>query len=160
ALRPGCPPGVGDEPTAADGIATGADLVLFSGDKLLGGPQCGIMVGSREAIGRIEGDPLMRALRVDKMTLAALEATLRLLNGPDHAVQRLPLWSMIAAPLTELQGRAEALAGVLRGEIGLDATAGPSDAFIGGGSAPIHRIPSAAVVVRPPFPLPHHEESE
>jgi L-seryl-tRNA(Ser) seleniumtransferase len=160
ALRPGCPPGVGDEPTAVDGIAAGADLVLFSGDKLLGGPQCGILVGSREAIGRIEVDPLMRALRVDKMTLAALEATLRLAMDPDHAAGRIPLWSMISAPLSEIQARADALAGRIRSEIGLNATRVPSEAFIGGGSVPIHPIPSAAVALGPPFPITGEEGSE
>jgi L-seryl-tRNA(Ser) seleniumtransferase len=160
ALRPGCPPGVDDEPTAAGGIAAGADLVLFSGDKLLGGPQCGIMVGSREAIGRIEVDPLMRALRVDKMTLAALEATLRLATDAEHARGRIPLWAMIAAPLPELAARAEAMAGTMRSELGLSASAVASDAFIGGGSAPIHPIPSAAVAVSPPFPIRLREESD
>jgi L-seryl-tRNA(Ser) seleniumtransferase len=160
AIRPGCPPGVEDEPTAAESLADGADLVLFSGDKLLGGPQCGIMVGSREAIGRIEGDPLMRALRVDKMTLAALEATLRLAIDADHAVRRIPLWSMVAAPVPGLRERAKSLAGLLRSELGLNATAVPSQAFIGGGSAPIHAIDSAAVAISPPFPLLKEERSE
>ena len=72
------------------------------------------MVGSREAIGRIEVDPLMRALRVDKMTLAALEATLRLAMDAEHAVERIPLWTMIAAPLPMLTARAEALAAIFR----------------------------------------------
>jgi L-seryl-tRNA(Ser) seleniumtransferase len=160
ALRPGCPPGVGDEPTAAEGIAAGADLVLFSGDKLLGGPQCGIMVGSREAIGRIEVDPLMRALRVDKMTLAALEATLRLTRDAHHAVGQIPLWSMMTAPLADLRARAESLAGLIRSEIGLNAAMVPSEAFLGGGSVPIHPFPSAAVAIGPPFPIPRHEGSE
>jgi L-seryl-tRNA(Ser) seleniumtransferase len=160
AIRPGCPPLVEDEPTAAESLANGADLVLFSGDKLLGGPQCGIMVGSREAIGRIEVDPLMRALRVDKMTLAALEATLRLALDADHAALRIPLWAMIAAPLAGLRARAESLADVLRSDLGLNASAVASQAFIGGGSAPIHAIDSAAVAVSPPFPIPHREDSE
>jgi L-seryl-tRNA(Ser) seleniumtransferase len=159
-LRPGSPPGVADEPSAVEGIAAGADLVLFSGDKLLGGPQCGIMVGSREAIGRIEVDPLMRALRVDKLTLAALEATLRLATDPELAAERIPLWSMIATPLSDLRSRAEALAGVLRSEMGLHASVVESEAFIGGGSVPIHSIPSAAVAVIPPFPILKHEDSE
>ncbi len=160
ALGSGRPPGVVDEPTAAEGLAAGADLVLFSGDKLLGGPQCGIMLGSREAIGRIEVDPLMRALRVDKLTLAALEATLRLAEDSGHAVDRIPLWAMIAAPLDELSARAEAIAAVLRSEMGLNARAVPSEAFIGAGSVPIRAIPSAAVAVSPPFPVPDREGSE
>ncbi len=160
AIRPGCPPGIEDEPTAAESLSNGADLVLFSGDKLLGGPQCGIMVGSREAIGRIEVDPLMRALRVDKMTLAALEATLRLASDAEHAARRIPLWAMIAAPLSGLVERAESLAGLIRSELGMNASAIPSEAFIGGGSVPIHAIPSAAVAVSPPFPAPLHEGSE
>ncbi len=159
-LRPGNPPGVADEPTVVEGIAAGADLVLFSGDKLLGGPQCGIMVGSREAIGRIEVDPLMRALRVDKMTLAALEATLRLAMDPELAAERIPLWSMIAAPLSDVRSRAEALAGVLRSELGLRASVVGSEAFIGGGSVPIHPIPSVAVAVSAPFPIARQEDSE
>jgi L-seryl-tRNA(Ser) seleniumtransferase len=153
ALRPGCLPGVDDEPTAAEGVAAGADLVLFSGDKLLGGPQCGILVGSREAIGRIEADPMMRALRVDKMTLAALEATLRLATDADHARGCIPLWAMIATPPDALMARAEALAAVMRSELGLNASALPSEAYIGGGSVPIHPIPSAAVAISAPFPV-------
>jgi L-seryl-tRNA(Ser) seleniumtransferase len=152
ALGPGYPPGIVDEPTAAESLAVGADLVLFSGDKLLGGPQCGIMVGSREAIGRIEVDPLMRALRVDKMTLAALEATLRLSMDPDHAVERIPLWTMIAAPLPVLTARAEALAAAFRDQLSLNAVPSTAESSIGGGSSPDRPIPTAVVAVSPPFP--------
>jgi L-seryl-tRNA(Ser) seleniumtransferase len=159
ALRPGCPPQIGDEPTVAEALAAGADLVLFSGDKLLGGPQCGILVGSREAIGRIEADPLMRALRVDKMTLAALESTLRLAADGEHAATRIPLWSMIATELSVLSARAERLAAALRAELDLNATVMPGESFVGGGSAPIHAIPAAVVVVGPPFPTPHDSEA-
>jgi L-seryl-tRNA(Ser) seleniumtransferase len=160
ALGPGSPPGIDDEPTVAQGLASGADLVLFSGDKLLGGPQCGIMVGRREAIGRVETDSLMRALRVDKMTLAALEATLRLAMDPDHAVDRIPLWTMIAAPLPLLKTRAESLATAFREEFGLNAAVMPSESFIGGGSAPILPIPTVVVAVSPPFPTALDSGSE
>ena len=113
ALGPGRPPGIGDEPTAAAGIAAGADLVLFSGDKLLGGPQCGIMAGTARAVGRVESDPLMRALRLDKMTLAALEATLLLACDPERAAERIPLWSMISHARWRLVGTCQQTRGDL-----------------------------------------------
>jgi L-seryl-tRNA(Ser) seleniumtransferase len=152
ALGPGMPPGVADEPTVAAGLAAGADLVLFSGDKLLGGPQCGIMVGSHSAIARVESDPLARALRVDKMTIAALEATLRLALDPHLGAERIPLWNMIKIPVAELMLRAESLADALRQQCGWNAVAAESESFIGGGSAPIHPVKTAVVAVSPPFP--------
>jgi L-seryl-tRNA(Ser) seleniumtransferase len=159
ALEPGCPPGAGDEPTAKGALAAGADLVLFSGDKLLGGPQCGIMLGRREAIARIEADPLLRALRIDKMTLAALEATLRLARDPEHAVRRIPLWSMIATPLEDLTARATRLAAALSAQSGLNASVVPGESYLGGGSAPFHPIPSMVVAIRPPFSSPIESEA-
>jgi L-seryl-tRNA(Ser) seleniumtransferase len=160
ALGPGQPPYAGDEPTASDGIAAGADLVLFSGDKLLGGPQCGIMAGSERAVSRVESDPLMRALRLDKMTLAALEATLLLACDPDRAAGRIPLWSMLAAPLDALRERATNLAAIFRSELGLNAAAVPADSYLGGGSAPVQPIPSVAIAVSPPFPVGRGSASE
>jgi L-seryl-tRNA(Ser) seleniumtransferase len=158
ALGPGRPPGVVDEPTVAHAIAAGADLVLFSGDKLLGGPQCGIVVGSQRAIGQIEADPLMRALRLDKLTLAALEATLCLAADAHAATERIPLWSMVATPVSRLEARAEALAKILRDELSLDARVVPAQSFTGGGSAPVQPIPTAAIAISPP--LPAHLASE
>jgi len=157
-LAPGMPPGIVDEPTASEGLAAGADVVLFSGDKLLGGPQCGILLGSSEAIGTIRRDPLIRALRVDKMTLGALEATLRLATEPGRAAAEIPLWSFLCTPSTRLMERAERLAARFRAELGLSASAIESVAYLGGGSAPGEPISSAAVRVAPPFPAPHASE--
>src|SRR5438105_7799777 len=98
------------EPVARDSIGLGADLVLFSGDKLLGGPQAGILAGRKEWIQKIEKDPLMRAFRLDKMTLAALETTLRLYLNPDKALAEVSVLRMLATPLAELYRRAEQLA--------------------------------------------------
>lgn len=159
ALDPARPPGISGEPTLAEGLAAGADLVLCSGDKLLGGPQCGLMIGSRQAIGRVEADPLMRALRVDKLTLAALEATLRLALDPERAPHRIPLWSFMNVPLPRLIERVERLAETLRADFGLTATVVTPDAYLGGGSAPAVPLPSAAVRVGPPFPGPASSES-
>jgi len=159
ALAPGIPPGVSGEPTAAEGIAAGADLVLFSGDKLLGGPQSGILVGTREAIDPLRRDPLIRALRVDKMTLAALEATLRLALQPSRAAARIPLWALLKVPIESLLERAARLAGAFRAELGLNASVVESTAFLGGGSAPAESIPTAAVRVAPPFPAPWPSEA-
>jgi L-seryl-tRNA(Ser) seleniumtransferase len=159
ALAPGCPPVVRGEPTAAAGLAAGADLVLFSGDKLLGGPQCGILVGTRKAVDAIQSHPLMRALRVDKMTLAALEATLRLALDPALACARIPLWSLLATPMDQLRTRAGRLASTFRETLGLSADVAESTAFLGGGSMPMEPIPTAVVRISPPFPAPWTTEA-
>jgi L-seryl-tRNA(Ser) seleniumtransferase len=159
ALAPGCPPVVRNEPTAAAGLAAGADMVLFSGDKLLGGPQCGILVGTRAVIGQIRSDPLMRALRVDKMTLAALEATLRLVLDPALARERIPLWSLLTKPIEQLRDRAERMATTFRTSLGLNAEMAESTAFLGGGSTPVEPIPTAVIRVGPPFPAPWTTET-
>jgi L-seryl-tRNA(Ser) seleniumtransferase len=125
------------EPIARASISAGADLVLFSGDKLLGGPQAGIVAGRKELIQKIEKDPLMRAFRLDKMTLAALEATLRLYLNEDQALQRVPALRMLGTALSELQQRAEALAARLRDLNGVASVqVSPDEAFVGGGSLP------------------------
>lgn len=101
-----------DEPTVRESVAAGCDVVTFSGDKLLGGPQAGIIVGRREIIDQIRRHPLARAVRIDKMTLAALEATLRVYldADPERAWREIPTLAMLAAPLADLDGRAHALA--------------------------------------------------
>jgi L-seryl-tRNA(Ser) seleniumtransferase len=125
------------EPVARASVAAGADLVLFSGDKLLGGPQAGILAGRKEWIGQIERDPLMRAFRLDKMTLAALEATLRLYLNEERALREVPGLRMLGASLAELRCRAEALAGRLRDAAGLRRVdVGEDVAYVGGGSLP------------------------
>jgi L-seryl-tRNA(Ser) seleniumtransferase len=143
-----------NEPLAKESITEGTDLVLFSGDKLLGGPQSGIIVGSRSWIGRIKKNPLMRALRVDKMTLAALEATLRLYLAPgmesDMGVPGIPIVEMTATPLKELRRRAEAMAAALQNLEGIgEIKVVPSVAYLGGGSLPEEGIDSIAVRIQP-----------
>ena len=158
ALAPGLPPHVGDEPTVASAIVAGADLVLFSGDKLLGGPQCGLLVGAGRAVAQIEADPLMRALRVDKMTLAALEATLRLALDPALGGRRIPLWAFLNTPLATLRERAERLALIFRDECRLNVSIIETTSYLGGGSAPGEPLATSAVRVGPPFPSPSGSE--
>jgi L-seryl-tRNA(Ser) seleniumtransferase len=124
------------EPVASASIRAGAALVLFSGDKLLGGPQAGILAGRKELIQKIEKDPLMRTYRLDKMTLAALEATLRLYLNAELALQQVPGLRMLGTPLTELHARAEALASRLREVQGLVVHVREDVAYVGGGSLP------------------------
>jgi L-seryl-tRNA(Ser) seleniumtransferase len=140
--------GFKDEPVARASIAAGADLVLFSGDKLLGGPQAGILAGKKEWIQKIEKDPLMRAFRLDKMTLAALEATLRLYLNEERALREVPGLRMLGAPLDELRRRAEGLAARLRALDGV-ARAEPAEdvAYVGGGSLPDQAMKTWVVVV-------------
>jgi len=141
--------GFGDEPMASESVEAGADLVLFSGDKLLGGPQAGIIVGGLDWIERIEKNPLMRAFRVDKMTLAALEATLRLYRDADQACREVPILTMLSTPVLELRNRAERLAGRLREFTGVaEAVVAQDAAYLGGGSIPTQSFESVVVRLR------------
>jgi L-seryl-tRNA(Ser) seleniumtransferase len=138
------------EPVARESLAAGADLILFSGDKLLGGPQAGIIAGRKELIQKIEKDPLMRALRLDKMTLAALEATLRLYLHEERALQEVPGLRMLALPLEELRKRCEALAARLAKIDGVGSVMVSEDvAFVGGGSLPDQALKTCVVEIEP-----------
>jgi L-seryl-tRNA(Ser) seleniumtransferase len=128
--------GFAGEPVARASVAAGADLVLFSGDKLLGGPQAGIIAGKKEWVQKIEKDPLMRAFRLDKMTLAALEATLRLYLNEERALREVPVLRMLGTPAAELKRRAEGLAERLRSVNGLSVEVHEDVAYVGGGSLP------------------------
>jgi L-seryl-tRNA(Ser) seleniumtransferase len=142
--------GFRDEPVARDSVRAGADLVLFSGDKLLGGPQAGILAGRKELIHRIEKDPLMRAFRLDKMSVAALEATLRLYLDHERALREVPGLRMLGSPLAELRQRAEALAGRLRDVAGVASAETAEDiAYVGGGSLPDQTMRTWVVAVQP-----------
>jgi L-seryl-tRNA(Ser) seleniumtransferase len=134
------------EPTARALVQDGASLVLMSGDKLLGGPQAGIILGNAELIAKLRTNPLARALRVDKLTLAALEATLMLYREPDIAMREVPTLAMLTTPVERIRERAVALAARLSAR-GLSARAVASDAAVGGGAFPVYAIPSAAVAL-------------
>ena len=139
--------GFSGEPVVGGSVAAGADLVLFSGDKLLGGPQAGIIVGKKALIQKIERDPLMRAFRLDKMTLAALEATLRLYQNEERALREVPVLRMLGIPLKELRARAEALAAKVREIPGVTAKVRETVAFVGGGSLPEQPMKTVVVAV-------------
>ncbi len=131
-----------EEPDAQTQLRAGASLVTASGDKLLGGPQCGLLLGEEALVGTVSRHPLARALRVDKLTLAALEATL---TGP-----RTPTAAALSADPDRLRARAERLAAALRAD-GVDARAVPSEATVGGGGAPGVTLPSAALSLPEPY---------
>ena len=139
--------GLAGEITARDALGAGASLVMMSGDKLLGGPQAGIIVGDAKLVARLRANPLARALRVDKMTLAALEATLALYRDPPRAIREIPTLAMLTAPLIEVRTRAQAIAAALAGASGVAARVVDSTATVGGGAFPTARIPSAAVAL-------------
>ncbi len=141
--------GLPHERTVAEAVADGIDLVAFSGDKLLGGPQAGIIVGRAAEIARLRANPLLRALRVDKATLAALAATLRLHLAPGGPA-KIPLYAMLGASVDELRLRAEALLAALPDGVRESVAALPTEAYAGGGSSPLGRLPSYGLALRDP----------
>jgi L-seryl-tRNA(Ser) seleniumtransferase len=145
------PLGLPREPTVRESLATGIDVVTFSGDKLLGGPQAGLIAGKREIVARLKKHPLARALRLDKMTLAALEATLRLYLDPQRAMQEVPTLRLLAASTDELQRRCTELLPQLQAAAGDRATLDiiAATATVGGGAMPLAELPGFVVVVTP-----------
>ncbi|MBI4541026.1 MAG: L-seryl-tRNA(Sec) selenium transferase [Gemmatimonadetes bacterium] len=141
--------GLPDEPQPRTSLEAGAHVVTMSGDKLLGGPQAGIVLGTRDVVARMRGNPLCRALRVDKLILAALEATLRLYRDRDSAVREIPGLRMLAATPSELENRARSLAQKL-GAAGMTCELWPGSSAVGGGAFPEVALPTTLVVLRSP----------
>ena len=139
------------EPSARESLAAGADLVCFSGDKLLGGPQAGIVVGNAELVEKLRRHPLQRALRADKLTLAALEGTLGLYLDPARAAREVPVLRMLQEPAETVRARAERLAKAVGGEVE------ETVARVGGGALPLAELPSFACAVEEELAAPLRE---
>ncbi|MEN8730586.1 MAG: L-seryl-tRNA(Sec) selenium transferase [Desulfuromonadales bacterium] len=143
--------GLPKEPTVREALKTGIDLVTFSGDKLLGGPQAGIIVGRRAVIGKIRKHPMARALRIDKLTLAALEATLRHYLDPQKALTAIPTLQMLAVPAEDLQQRCDNLLPRLQKALGEAAELNVCEACatVGGGALPLAELPGWVIALAP-----------
>lgn len=139
------PFGLASEPMVQESIQAGADIVAFSGDKLLGGPQAGIVVGREEMITKLRRHPMARALRVDKMTLAALEATLRSYQS-ERALEEIPVWRMISRAFDDITEEAKCWQSRLS-EMGIDATIWSGESAVGGGSLPGETLPTSLIAL-------------
>ncbi|HIE13299.1 MAG TPA: L-seryl-tRNA(Sec) selenium transferase [Desulfotomaculum sp.] len=142
--------GLPHEPTVQETVAAGADVVTFSGDKLLGGPQAGIILGQRDYIDRMKKNPLTRAVRIDKLTLAALEATLREYLDPEGALKRIPTLRMLIRPLGEIRATADRVAADLTGALGAEARVWVEEGVsqVGGGALPTAAPATVLVCVK------------
>ncbi len=143
--------GLPAEATPREAIEDGAHVVTFSGDKLLGGPQCGLIVGNRKTIDRIKKNPMKRAMRCDKMTLAALEATLRLYANPDALVQRVPGLRLLTRTEQEIGETATSVIDAIRSSVPeqFEVEVRPCSSQIGSGALPVDTLPSRAIVITP-----------
>lgn len=139
------------EPTVQQAVKAGMNVVTFSGDKMLGGPQAGIIVGRREYIDRMKKNPLTRAVRIDKLTLAALEGTVRLYMDKELALKEIPVLRMLTVSLEELSRKAKRLAGRLKRSEGIAGKISIEDEYseVGGGSMPLHEMPTKVVALSP-----------
>lgn len=139
--------GIGDEPLIQESINQGADLVTFSGDKLLGGPQAGIIAGKRKWIQRLKKNQLARVLRVDKFTLAALDATLRLYLNPERAAEKVPAIRDIIASVDEVRDKAERFRSLVEGIVPVAISVEQAESEVGGGTLPGVTIPTTVAVI-------------
>ncbi|NIQ39549.1 MAG: L-seryl-tRNA(Sec) selenium transferase [Proteobacteria bacterium] len=144
------PYGLEEEPLIQESIKGGADVVTFSGDKLLGGPQAGVILGKEEIVSRVRANPLHRAVRVDKLTLAALESTLRIYLDRDKALQEIPTLAMLTVSRESLNRKARRLMAQIRRHLGdgVDASVRDDRSQVGGGAYPIQELPTRVVSIR------------
>ncbi|SDU03612.1 L-seryl-tRNA(Sec) selenium transferase [Desulfobacula phenolica] len=143
--------GLPPEPTVSDSVGSGADVVTFSGDKLLGGPQTGIIVGKKHIIDQIKRNPLTRALRIDKLTLAALESTLSLYRDEKKAIRQIPTLRMLTLPFKEISKKADLLFKTIKKDIGMlaDIDVADMNSRPGGGSFPALNLPTRCITIQP-----------